>query len=53
MALWVEENGSVWANLVGEGGRLQSIPFLFSRKAPWNPTLIKSAPASAASDHSV
>ena len=47
MALWVEENGSVWTNYVGEGGTLASIPLLFSGEPPWNPSLVKSAPHEA------
>jgi hypothetical protein len=43
MALWVEEDGSVWTNLVGEGGSLRGLPGNFG-KPPWNPTLVRSGP---------
>lgn len=29
MALWVEEDGEIKTNYVGEGGRMQIIPFVF------------------------
>ena len=29
MALWVEEDGRVMTNYVGEGGRIQVVPFVF------------------------
>lgn len=43
MALWVEEDGSVWSNFVGEGGSLRGLPGNFG-KPPWNPTLVRSGP---------
>jgi hypothetical protein len=43
MALWVEEDGSVWTNYVGEGGSLRGLPDNFG-KPPWNPTFVRSGP---------